>query len=241
MAFASRSDDGRAAHLLARRRDEPGVAREVHRVREAARQVGPGHLGHRPDDVGERHGRETDRQEHERAPRDRAGACVHQQDAEREQHQAVQRDIALRQDVLDDVGVAFRGGRRPDHEEPEEGAETEHEDRRVECEAHPLHAHGRGADRGENAGEQERVEPHEADVADRRKRIDAEHPVDRVQQVADAVDADRRGEEGPGALDGRIRRLARGDRPRGPPQPMLAGESEKSLKISKTGPPVPSA
>ena len=102
--------------------------------------------------------------------------------------------------------------RRPDHEEPEEGAEAQHQDRRVEREAAPLHAHGRGADRDEDRREEERVEAEEEDVADRREGVDAEQPVGRVQQVAGRVDPHRGREEGPGSLDGRFGRPPGRDR-----------------------------
>ncbi len=121
--------------------------------------------------------------------------------------EAVERDVALRQDELEHVRVAFGRGRRADHEEPEEGAEAEHQDRGVEREAPPLHAHGGRADRGEDGGEEQRIEAEEEDVADGRERVDAEQPVRRVQQVAGRVDPQRGREESPGAPHRRFPRL----------------------------------
>ena len=137
----------------------------------------------------------------QRAARDGAGARVHEQDAQGEQHEAVERDVTLAQDVLDDVRVAVGGGGGRDHEEPEEGAEAQHQDRRVEREAAPLHTHGCRANCDEDRGEQEGIEAEEEDVANRRKRVDAEDPVRGVEQVADRVYRHRGGEECPGPLD----------------------------------------
>ncbi len=231
--------DGRAAQLLARRGDEGCVAGQIDRVRHAARQIRSGDLGHRPDDVGELHRRETDREQDQRAPRDRAGSGVHQQHAEGEQHQAVERDVALRQDELEHVRVALGRGRRADHEEPEECAESQHQDRRVECEASPLHTHSGRPDRGEDGGEQKRIETEEEDVADRRERVDAEEPVRRVQQVAGRVDPQRGREESPGALH-RLSRACQAATVASKAEPTLAGKSEKSLKTSNAAPPPPS-
>ena len=54
-----------------------------------------------------------------------------QQDAEGEQQDAVEREVALAERLLDEIHLGG-GGRGPDHQEPEEGAEADDEDRCVE-------------------------------------------------------------------------------------------------------------
>ena len=132
----------RAAQVLARRGREPDVARQVHGVRDAARQIAAPDLRHGPDDVGQRHRREAERQQHQGPARDRRGARVHQQHAARQQHDAVQRDVALRQHEPEHVRVVRGGGRRHDHEEPEEAAEAQQQDGTCPGRAGPI-ARGR--------------------------------------------------------------------------------------------------
>ena len=116
----------------------------------------------------------------------------------------LRRDVALRQRVLEHVRVVLGGGRGRDHAEPEECAEAEQQDRRVEPESRPLHANRCSADDGQHRREDERVEGEEEHVADRREWVDAEQPVGRVQQVAHRIDADRGREQPPGASRGRV-------------------------------------
>ena len=112
---------------------------------------------------------------------------MHQQHAAGEHHQAVEPDVGLGQRVLEQVGFALGLGGGRDHEEPEEGAESQHQDRGVEPEAQPLHAHRRRADHRQDRREDQRIEREEEQVAERRKRIDAVQPVRRVQPIAHGV------------------------------------------------------
>ena len=194
----------RSAQLLARGGRQPDVARQVDDVRDAARNVAAVDLRHGPDDVGEGHRREAERQQHQRPARDGGCAGVHQQYAARQQHGAVERDVALRKHVLEQVRVVLGGGGGRDHAEPEECAEAEQQDRRVEAEAGPLHANRGSADDRQYRGENERVEAEEEYVTDRRERIDAEQPVGRVEQVAHGIDAQRGREQPPGAPRRRV-------------------------------------
>ena len=200
---------GRPAQLLARGRRQPDVARQVDDVRYPTRNVAAVDLRHGPDDVGEGHRREAERQQHQRPARDWGCARVHQQYAARQQHCAVQRDVALRQHVLEHVRVVLGGGGWRDHAEPEECAEAEQQDRGVEPESRPLHANRGGADDGQHRREDERVEGEEEHVADRRERVHAEQPVGRVQQVAHRIDTDRGREQPPGAPRRRVGGAAR--------------------------------
>ena len=195
-----------ATQLLARRGCQPDVAREVDDVGDATRDVAAVHLRHGPDDVGDGHRREAERQEHQRAPPDRGGAGVHQENAARKQHEAIEGDVGLRQAVLEQVGIALGFGGGGDHQEPEKRAEAQHQDRGVEPEPQPLHADRRRPKYRQDGREDERVERDEEQVADRRERIDAVEPEGGVQSVAHAVRDHRRREQRPGASRGWVGR-----------------------------------
>ena len=153
---------------------------------------------------------EAQRQQHHGPARDRGGAGMHQQHAAGEQHDAVERDVALRQHVSQQVRLVGRRGRGRDHAVPEEAAEAEQQDHRVQAEPGPLHADGGGPDDRQRGGEHQRIERDEEHVADGREGVDAEQPVRGVQQVAGAVAGERGGEEPPGAARGRVGRAAGG-------------------------------
>ncbi len=136
---------------------------------------------------------------------------MHQEHPAGQQHDAVERDIALRQQVPEHVWIVRGGGRGCDHAEPEESAEAQQQNGRVETEPGPLDANGGCANDRQHRGEDERVESEEESIADRRERIDAEQPVGGVQHVAYAIAAERGREQPPGAPCGRIGRVSRGD------------------------------
>ena len=153
--------------------------------------------------------------------------------------EAVERDVALGQDVLEHVRVAIgRGGRR-DHEEPEECAEAEHQDRRVECEAGPLHAQGGRADRGQDGGE-ERADRSRG----RRRRRPRGTGRRRTASRSSSAGCRSCRPRAMAARNAQVRRIAGFGRAcqaatvASSAEPTLAGKSENSLKTSKAGPPL---
>ncbi len=192
---------------------EERVAAEVEDVREvvAGNVVADDDRGG-PHDVPQEHQAVTGGQQRERRLAQRAGRGVHQQHADRHEHQAVEGDVDLRQHEAGQLLLA-RGRGRADHEEPEEGAEAQDQDQRIEQQAAPGHAQRARPQRDEHAGDQDRKEGEVEKVGERRKRSQVRDPKVRVDHVAEVVRDDRGGQELPGpARRGLPRRARRDDR-----------------------------
>ena len=145
---------GLVADLDLGRACDADIAGEVEDVGEIARQVVARNDRGRPDDVGEEHHAEAAGQHHERRLAQRAARAVHEQHADRHEHQAVERDVDLRQHEAREFLLARRRG-RADDEEPEERAEAEDQDRRIEQQPAPGHAQRTRANGDDEAGEKD--------------------------------------------------------------------------------------
>ncbi len=195
-----RPPDGcrRRPNLLACREREWHVAGHVQHVLQSARQVSPADLRERPHDVSEEHRREPAEQK-ERNP---AAADVvgpgQEHDAEREQQNRVERDVGLAERLLEKIEFCD-SRRRPDDEEPEECAEPDDEDRPVEREPRPGHAHRARPEQEQRRCEHRRIEGDEEDVARARERILPTQPRAGGDDGADQVETEGRGHRPPRA------------------------------------------
>jgi hypothetical protein len=112
---------------------------------------------------------------------------------EKQEAEAVEREIRLAQCLLEQAEVGMHG-RRLNHEEPEERAEAEDEDRGIERQLRPRHAYRGCADQPERRGRERQIPRAVEDVGRARKRVASREPIDHSDQVADQIERECRRE-----------------------------------------------
>ena len=216
----------RTADLLAGGRAEREVPRDVQHVLQAARQVVAAHLREHPHDVAEEHRGASKQQQKRDAPAAGRLGSGQEQQAEREDERAVERNVGLAERFLEELHIRLRL-RRPDHEEPERRAEADREDDDVERQTDPGHTPGPGPNEEQDGREERRVERDEEPVGEAREGVALAQPLSGRDDGPAQIERQRSGDAPPARLSA-PRASAGPLPPRAPPPRGKAGPSASS-------------